>query len=69
MRAQLNDKSRWLILNTPSNPSGAIYSETELQALGKVLEDFPTVLVMSDEIYEHVLLADQPFVSFATTIG
>ena len=35
-----------------------------MQALGKVLEDFPRVLVMSDEIYEHVLLADQPFVSF-----
>ncbi|MGP5329223.1 pyridoxal phosphate-dependent aminotransferase [Pseudomonas helleri] len=66
LRDQLNDKSRWLILNTPSNPSGAIYTEAELQALGKVLEDFPNVLVMSDEIYEHVLLADQPFVSFAT---
>jgi aspartate aminotransferase len=65
LQGALNDKTRWLILNSPSNPSGAIYSEAELQALGKVLEDFPNVLVMSDEIYEHVLLADQPFVSFA----
>ena len=65
LQGALSDKTRWLILNSPSNPSGAIYSEAELQALGKVLEDFPNVLVMSDEIYEHVLLADQPFVSFA----
>ena len=65
LQGALNEKTRWLILNSPSNPSGAIYSEAELQALGKVLEDFPNVLVMSDEIYEHVLLADQPFVSFA----
>jgi aspartate aminotransferase len=64
LQAALTENSRWLILNSPSNPSGAIYTEGELQALGKVLEDFPRVLVMSDEIYEHVLLADQPFVSF-----
>ena len=64
LQAALTENSRWLILNSPSNPSGAIYTEAELQALGKVLEDFPRVLVMSDEIYEHVLLADQPFVSF-----
>ena len=64
LQGALTGKTRWLILNSPSNPSGAIYSEAELQALGKVLEDFPNVLVMSDEIYEHVLLADQPFVSF-----
>ena len=65
LQAALTENSRWLVLNSPSNPSGAIYSLAELQALGKVLEDFPKVLVMSDEIYEHVLLADQPFVSFA----
>lgn len=65
LQAALTDRTRWLILNSPSNPSGAIYSMAELQALGQVLEDFPGVLVMSDEIYEHVLLADQPFVSFA----
>ena len=64
LRAALTDKTRWLILNSPSNPSGAIYSEAELKALGNVLDDYPNVLVMSDEIYEHVLLADEPFVSF-----
>jgi aspartate aminotransferase len=64
LQGALTEKTRWLILNSPSNPSGAIYSKAELQALGSVLEDFPNVLVMSDEIYEHVLLADQPFVSF-----
>lgn len=65
LQGALSEKTRWLVLNSPSNPSGAIYSKAELQALGQVLEDFPNVLVMSDEIYEHVLLADQPFVSFA----
>lgn len=64
LRAAITEKTRWLILNSPSNPSGAIYSASELQALGDVLADFPRVLVMSDEIYEHVLLADEPFVSF-----
>lgn len=64
LQAAMTEKTRWVILNSPSNPSGAIYSEAELQALGKVLDDFPNVLVMSDEIYEHVLLSDQPFVSF-----
>jgi aspartate aminotransferase len=64
--AAITDKTRWLVLNSPSNPSGAIYSASELQALGRVLDKHPNILVMSDEIYEHVLLADQPFVSFAT---
>ncbi|VVP70658.1 Aspartate aminotransferase [Pseudomonas fluorescens] len=64
LQGALTEKTRWLILNSPSNPSGAIYTQAELQALGNVLDDFPNVLVMSDEIYEHVLLADQPFVSF-----
>lgn len=64
--AAITDKTRWLVLNSPSNPSGAIYTASELQALGRVLEKHPNILVMSDEIYEHVLLADQPFVSFAT---
>ena len=65
LQGALNGKTRWLILNSPCNPSGAIYSHDELQALGKVLEAFTNVLIMSDEIYEHVVLADQPFVSFA----
>lgn len=65
LRASLTPKTRWLILNAPSNPSGAIYDEAELKALGGVLADFPNVLVMSDEIYEHILYDGRRFTSFA----
>lgn len=65
LRASLTPKTRWLILNAPSNPSGAIYDKAELKALGRVLADFPNVLVMSDEIYEHILYDGRRFTSFA----
>lgn len=65
LRASLTPKTRWLILNAPSNPSGATYDEVELRALGHVLSDFPNVLVMSDEIYEHILYDGRRFTSFA----
>jgi len=62
----ITDRTRLLILNSPSNPTGASYSETELQALGAVLDRYPAVVVLSDDIYEHIHWADDPFVSFAT---
>lgn len=51
----INDKTKWFILNSPSNPTGAAYSEAELKALGDVLEKHPHVLIMSDDIYEKVV--------------
>jgi aspartate aminotransferase len=65
LEASITPKTRWLMLNSPSNPTGAIYSRGEYRALGEVLARHPRVLVISDEIYEHVLLKDVPFVSFA----
>ncbi len=65
LEAAITPKTRWLMLNSPSNPTGAIYSHEEYRALGQVLARHPRVLVISDEIYEHVLLKDVPFVSFA----
>ena len=62
----ITDRTRLLILNSPSNPTGASYSETEMQALGAVIERYPAVVVLSDDIYEHIHWADDPFVSFAT---
>src|SRR5699024_6583904 len=53
-------------LNSPSNPSGAVYSRAELEALGEVLARHPRVLVMSDEIYEQIHYAQAPFTSFVT---
>jgi len=57
--------TRWLFLNMPSNPAGAVYDESELQALGDVLARHPHVLILSDEIYEHILFDDRRFVSLA----
>lgn len=60
----ITPKTRWLILNSPSNPSGCVYSRGEYRALGEVLARHPRVLVISDEVYEHVHYGDAPFVSF-----
>lgn len=60
----ITPKTRWLMLNSPSNPTGAIYSAEEYRQIAAVLARYPRVLVVSDEIYEHVLLRDTSFVSF-----
>ena len=65
LEAAITDKTRLLILNSPSNPTGACYSEAELQTLGAVLERHPGVVVLADDIYEHIHWADDPFVTFA----
>lgn len=61
----LTSNTRWVFLNQPSNPSGAVYSSDELQKLGAVLEPHPRALVLSDEIYEHILFDNAVFNSFA----
>ncbi len=66
LEAALTEKTRLLMLNSPSNPTGASYSRSELQALGAVLEDYPDVVVVADDIYEHIYWADEPFVTFAS---
>jgi len=59
-------KTRMLILNSPSNPTGASYTQAELQALGVVLAEHPDIVIAADDIYEHIRWADEPFTSFAT---
>lgn len=54
LRESLTPRTKWLILNTPSNPTGAVYSRQELAALSKVLDDYPGVLVLTDEIYDEI---------------
>ena len=54
LRAAITPQSKWLILNTPSNPTGAVYSRAELAALTDVLEEFPQLLVLTDEIYDEI---------------
>ncbi|OCC03660.1 aspartate aminotransferase [Labrys sp. WJW] len=60
----ITPRTKWLFLNMPGNPSGAVYSTDELKALGAVLARYPQVLVLSDEIYEHILFDNRQFVSF-----
>jgi aspartate aminotransferase len=65
LRDAITPKSKMIILNTPSNPTGAIYSAEELKALADVLRDYPDILIVSDEIYEHICYVGSP-VSIAT---
>ena len=65
LRAAITDRTRLLILNSPSNPTGASYSKSELQALGATLVDHPDIIVVADDIYEHIHWGDDPFCSFA----
>lgn len=50
----INSKTKLVMFNSPNNPSGTIYTEKELRALGKVLEKHPNIYILSDEIYEHI---------------
>jgi aspartate aminotransferase len=54
LRAAIGPQTRWLILNSPNNPSGAVYTHAELKALTDVLLEHEHVLLMADDIYEHV---------------
>ena len=61
----ITPRTRWLILNAPNNPSGAVYSRQELRALAEVLLRHPQVWVLSDDIYEHVLFDGREFCTMA----
>lgn len=62
LRGAIGPKTRWLLLNSPSNPSGAAYAKDDLEALAEVLRDTPHVGIMVDEIYQHISYV--PFHSF-----
>lgn len=63
LRAAMTDKTRLFVLNSPSNPTGVIYTLAELKALGDVLLDFPKVIVATDDMYEHILWKKGSFVN------
>ncbi|MCA9317890.1 MAG: aminotransferase class I/II-fold pyridoxal phosphate-dependent enzyme, partial [Planctomycetes bacterium] len=65
LAAHLTPKTRWLILNSPGNPTGAVYSANELAALAEVLRAHPDVAVMSDDIYQEILYDDTRFATMA----
>jgi len=64
LEAAITPRTKWLFLNMPGNPSGAVYRQAELRELGAVLARHPQMLVLSDEIYEHILFDGREFVSF-----
>ena len=77
LRDAITPRTRWLLLNSPSNPTGASYSAAELRALADVLLDAPHVLLMTDDIYEHIrydgldnphILAIEPTLSDRTLV-
>jgi len=61
----ITPKTKWLILNSPSNPSGAAYTRAELQAIADVLLKHPHVWVLTDDMYEHLVFDDFEFVTIA----
>jgi len=63
--AAITPRTRWLILNSPSNPTGAGYTAAELKALGEVLKRHPHVWVMSDDMYEHIVYEGFTFSTIA----
>ena len=65
LAAAITPQTRWLILNSPSNPTGAVYSREELHALANVLLAHPHVLILADDIYEHLIFDDQAFYTLA----
>ena len=65
LESAVTSATRWLILNSPSNPTGAVYTRTELLALAEVLLQYPEVLVITDDIYEHLIYGDVEFATLA----
>ncbi len=65
LAAAITPRTKWLMLNSPCNPSGAVYSRGELKALAEVLLVHPHVWVLTDDIYEHLLFDDREFATIA----
>ncbi|MDE3021005.1 MAG: pyridoxal phosphate-dependent aminotransferase [Pseudomonadota bacterium] len=63
LESKITPRTRLMVINSPCNPSGAVYSLEELKALGAVLAQHPEIVIASDDMYEHVNLSGQPFVN------
>ena len=61
LESAITDKTRLVVLNSPSNPSGVAYTRKELEALAHVLLKYPEVMIATDDMYEHILWSDEPF--------
>ena len=65
LEAAITPRTRWVLLNSPSNPSGAAYTRAELQALANVLLRYPQVWILTDDMYEHLIFDDFEFTTIA----
>lgn len=65
LESAITPHTKWLILNSPCNPTGATYTREELQRLGDVVARHPNVMVLTDDIYEYLVYDDEAFVTFA----
>jgi len=65
LKKNLSEKTKWIILNSPSNPTGSCYSKEELDIIALTLKDYPNVMIMSDDIYEHVVYDNFKFYTIA----
>ena len=63
LRGLINENTRLFVINSPSNPTGMAYTEEELKALSEVLLEHPRILVATDDMYEHILWTEKPFVN------
>lgn len=63
LAAAITPRTKMVVINSPSNPSGAVYTLDELQALGEVLRKHPGILIATDDMYEHIALSDEKFVN------
>ena len=68
LEAAITDKTKWLILNSPSNPTGSAYSRDEMRAIGEVLERHEQVWVLTDDIYEHLVYDGFEFATLAQAV-
>ena len=66
LEKSITEKTKWLMLNSPSNPTGAVYSKSELKELAEVLLLYPHVLIMSDDIYEKIIYDNLEFGTLAS---
>ncbi|MDH5796158.1 MAG: pyridoxal phosphate-dependent aminotransferase [Anaplasmataceae bacterium] len=65
LKAKITNKTKWILLNSPNNPSGYCFSQENIEQIGALLKDHPNILILSDDIYEHLIYDDHIFFNIA----
>jgi aspartate/methionine/tyrosine aminotransferase len=68
LESKITDRTKVFILNTPHNPTGKIFSHEELQQIASIVKKYPQLIVISDEVYQHLVYGDQPHISIASLL-